>query len=61
MLHRTLRFRTLGALLLLLGLPLAGQVRDAVRQVSQPNYTHYLNDLLFTHAGDSRGPAAAQH
>ncbi len=61
MIRRTLRIRVLGALLLLLGLPLAGQVLDAVRQVSQPNYTHYLSDLLYTHAGDSRGPASPQH
>src|SRR5579883_2099185 len=30
-------------------------------QVSQPNYRHYLDELLFTRDGDSRGPFGAQH
>ena len=45
----------------MLPLRLAGQYEVAAGQVSQPNYTHYLNELLFTHAGDSRGPASLQH
>ncbi|MBZ5728121.1 MAG: M28 family peptidase [Acidobacteriia bacterium] len=61
MARSTFRFRTAAALILLLPLPLACQYEDVVRQVSQPNYTHYLNELLFTRAGDSRGPGSAQH
>ncbi len=30
-------------------------VQDLVDQVSQANYTHYLDDLLYTHLRDNRG------
>ena len=36
-------------------------VEDVVRQVRQSSYTHDLANLLFTHAGDNRGPQGPQH
>ncbi len=53
--------RAAAVLALLLPLRLACQYEDAVRQVSQPNYTYYLNELLFTRTGDSRGLSSPQH
>lgn len=41
----------------------ADVIGDIVDQVSQANYIHYLEDLLYTHEGDSRGlpPYDGQH
>ena len=33
----------------------AQMVQDLVDQVSQDNYSYYLDDLLYTHTGDNRG------
>jgi len=35
-------------------------VLDVVEQVSQANYTHYLDEVLYTHSGDDRG-SGPQH
>lgn len=39
----------------------AVEVQDVVNQVSQSNYRHYLDDLLYTHSGQSRELGGAQH
>jgi uncharacterized protein (TIGR03437 family) len=49
------------ALLVLFPGRLLCQYESVVAQVSQPNYEHYLDELLFTRPGDSRGPASPQH
>jgi hypothetical protein len=36
-------------------------VAGLAASVSQPNYTHLLQDLLYTHTGDNRGIGGAQH
>ena len=33
----------------------AQMIQDLVDQVSQDNYSYYLDDLLYTHTGDNRG------
>jgi len=39
----------------------AGPIDDIVAGVSQASYTSYLNDSLYTHTGDNRGLAGAEH
>jgi len=50
---------------MLVGLPLAESSRadlvDVVNQVSLASYQNYLNNALYTHAGDNRGLGGAQH
>lgn len=48
-------------LLLLLPAGAAAQFEAVVSEVREPNYTHYLNEMLFTHGADSRGPSSPQH
>lgn len=48
-------------LLLLLAGRAFSQPRVAARQVSQSNYTQYLNEFLFTRAEDTRARNSAQH
>ena len=36
-------------------------ISQIVDQVSQSSYTHYLDDLLYTHDGDNRGVLGAEH
>ncbi len=47
--------------LLLACVALAQTPQDVVNQVSQPNYAHYLLNLLHTHTGDNRGALFPQH
>jgi hypothetical protein len=39
----------------------AQTVQDIVDQVNQATYTHYLDNVLYTHDGDNRGPSGADH
>ena len=39
----------------------AQTVQGVVDQVSQTTYTHYLDDLLYTHLGDNRGSSGPEH
>lgn len=41
--------------------PTGSGIGGVVDQVSQSNYQYYLDNLLFTHSGDDRGLAGAQH
>ncbi len=34
---------------------------DVTSQVSQANYQHYMEDMLFAHLGDDRGANGRQH
>ena len=36
-------------------------IMPVVNQVSQSSYQHFLDDMLYTHLGDSRGYASQQH
>ncbi len=53
--------RLLAAFLLLLPARLFSQYESVVSEVSRPNYTHYLSEVLYTRSGNSRGPASADH
>lgn len=59
---RPQKLRLLAALLLTALLALAApEPRDLAGEVSQANYSHYMNNLLYTHLGDNRGPYGPEH
>jgi Zn-dependent M28 family amino/carboxypeptidase len=39
----------------------AAAIHDIVGQVSQSSYTNYLDNWLYTHDGDNRGPSGYEH
>ena len=54
--RRTARYLAIGVVLALGGPAIASEMGDrAVARVSQANYEHYLDDMLYTHLGDDRG------
>ncbi len=59
----TALFRVVVAVLSIGATGLGGPIDDIVARVDQATYRHYLDDLLYTHAGDNRqaSPPTADH
>lgn len=54
--HHTARFTATSIIFALAGPAIASEMGDlAVTRVSQANYRHYLDDMLYAHEGDDRG------